>query len=129
MAPTDESTRAQDVMETASGREPGPGIGESMDELAHRADPSLAAQDRRAKLLAEVRSRRTVRWVPASELLRSLSSRAAGGVIATVDLSPRKAWSAEADRIDTDRRKRLGPNRPLRDPIAGRVRAAAGIVR
>lgn len=86
---------------------------ESMDDLAHRRDPSLSEQ-RRSRLLDQVRSRRTVRWVPAVELLRMASSRAVEPFIAPLHHVPsRRDVSPSRRQQDQRRSVALGTPRPL----------------
>lgn len=99
------------------------------NELARHSDPSLTKDPRRENLLEQVRSRRTVRWVPASEVFRGVGSRAAERMLETVDRRRAAIERTQADRAAADRRRRLGTSMPLRGAGAAPSRTAVGIDR
>ncbi|HEY0259486.1 MAG TPA: hypothetical protein VGC18_06490 [Lacisediminihabitans sp.] len=103
--------------------------GDTGRELARHRDPSLKERQRRENLLEQVRSRRMVRWVPASEVLRGVGSRAAERMLETVDRRRAAIERTQSDRAAADWRRRLGTSMPLRGAGAAPSRTAVGIDR
>lgn len=124
----DVNRRLRDGRDGLSERETREVPEESTLELARHGDPSERDAAKRSQLLEQVRDRRSLRWVPASELLRRMGSGVADLTLAGSDYT--RLLRKEAMRGGmSERRRQLGPQHPIRE--AGRemsaVRGAPGL--
>jgi hypothetical protein len=99
-------------------------------ELATHGDPTVQTAEKRAQLLEQVRGRRTLRWVPASELLRRMAGGAAELSLAGADRTQRlrrEAFGTQARQ----RKAQLGRSHPIREASGGfpATRMTPGIAR
>ncbi|GAB3597166.1 hypothetical protein [Microbacterium tumbae] len=107
---------------------------DEVSALARHRDPSMAAEERRARLRRQVRDRAGARWVPASELIRHGTARVAGtsmDVQMRVHRGIRNGMGravVRAGRTAQERARRLGQPRPLQvGANRSAARTAAGL--
>lgn len=124
----DVNQRPQNGRDGLSEREAREGPEDSTLELARHGDPSERDAAKRSQLLEQVRDRRSLRWVPASELLRRMGSGVAELTLAGSDYTRQLRKEAMRGGM-SERRRQLGPQHPIRE--AGRemsaVRGAPGL--
>jgi hypothetical protein len=109
-------------------------VAAEVSALARHGDPSVSKEtQRRTGLERQVRDRRSVRWVPATELMRQSTAKLAGQSMRLQTRTHRAARDAAVKAVirggvaASQRVRRLGQARPLRTfSVGSAARDAAG---